>query len=83
MSCQRGAHKHQRSPGFRPRKPISGIGVERSLPRDLVRAKSAMGLGIVIGTQFPSDKAKYGGPGFSLARADSALKPLRLPPIVR
>jgi hypothetical protein len=34
-SCQRGAHKHQRSPGFRPGKPSSGMGVERSLPRDL------------------------------------------------
>ena len=26
-SCQRDAHKHQRSPGFKPGKPSSGIGV--------------------------------------------------------
>jgi hypothetical protein len=35
---QRAAHKHQRSPGFRPGKPISGTGVLRSLPRDLLNA---------------------------------------------
>jgi hypothetical protein len=29
-SCQRGAHKHHRSPGFNPVKPNSGKGVERS-----------------------------------------------------
>jgi hypothetical protein len=40
-SCQRGAQRHQRSPGFRPRKPISGIGVERSLPRDLENPRNA------------------------------------------
>src|SRR5271155_285812 len=33
-SCHRGAHKHQRSPGFSPGKPNSGTGVERSLPQD-------------------------------------------------
>src|SRR6202521_5395514 len=33
-SCQRGAHRHQRSPGFSPGKPNSGTGVERSLPQD-------------------------------------------------
>src|SRR6516165_10688764 len=41
-SCQRGAHRHQRSPGFRPRKPISGIGVERSLPHDLENSRNAV-----------------------------------------
>ncbi len=40
-SCQRDAHKHQRSPGFRPGKPNSGIGVERSLPRDLEKSRNA------------------------------------------
>jgi hypothetical protein len=29
------------SPGFRPRKPNSGIGVERSLPRDLENSRNA------------------------------------------
>jgi hypothetical protein len=33
-SCHRGAHRHQRSPGFSPAKPNSGTGVERSLPQD-------------------------------------------------
>src|ERR1700688_742305 len=33
-SCHRGAHRHQRSPGFSPGKPNSGTGVERSLPQD-------------------------------------------------
>src|SRR6202790_387555 len=33
-SCHRGAHRHQRSPGFNPGKPKSGTGVERSLPQD-------------------------------------------------
>src|SRR5258708_38851715 len=32
-SRQRGAHRHQRSPGLRPGKPEPGIGVDRSLPR--------------------------------------------------
>ena len=40
-SCQRDAHKHQRSPGFRPGKPNWGIGVERSLPRDLEKSRNA------------------------------------------
>src|SRR5262252_7862017 len=40
-SCQRGAHRHQRSPGFSPGKPNSGSGVERSLPRDLENSKNA------------------------------------------
>src|SRR5271168_2658965 len=33
-SCHRGAHRHQRSPGFSPGKPNSGTGVDRSLPQD-------------------------------------------------
>jgi transcriptional regulator with XRE-family HTH domain len=33
--------KHQRSPGFRPAKPNSGIGVERSFPRDLENSRNA------------------------------------------
>jgi hypothetical protein len=33
-SCQRGGQRHQRSPALSPGKPNSGIGVERSLPRD-------------------------------------------------
>src|SRR4030081_1248302 len=37
-----GAQRHQRSPGFRPRKPNSGIGVERSLPRDLENSRNAV-----------------------------------------
>src|SRR5262249_41818135 len=40
-SCQRGAHRHQRSPGLRPGKPNSGIGVERSFPRDLENARKS------------------------------------------
>src|SRR5262249_883095 len=40
-SCQRGAQRHQRSPGLSPRKPNSGTGVERSLPRDLENARNA------------------------------------------
>src|SRR5206468_10044824 len=40
-SCQRGAQRHQRSPGLRPRKPNSGTGVERSLPRDLENSRNA------------------------------------------
>src|ERR1019366_3023955 len=40
-SCQRGAHKHQRSPGFRPGKPNCGTGVERSLPCDLEKPRNA------------------------------------------
>ena len=36
-----GAQRHQRSPGFRPRKLNSGIGVERSLPRDLENSRKA------------------------------------------
>src|SRR6516165_6254052 len=39
-SCQRGAQRHQRSPGLRPGNPNSGIGVERSLPRDLENARN-------------------------------------------
>ena len=39
--CHRGAHKHQRSPGFRPEKPSSGTGVERSLPRDFEKSRNA------------------------------------------
>src|SRR5437899_10272580 len=38
-SCQRGAHRHQRSPGLRPAKPNCGIGVERSLPQVLEKAR--------------------------------------------
>ena len=33
--------KHQRSPGFRPGKPNSGSGVERSLPCDLEKSRNA------------------------------------------
>src|SRR5499427_7544737 len=40
-SCQRGAQRHQRSPGLRPGKPNCGIGVERSLPRDLENSRNA------------------------------------------
>jgi hypothetical protein len=40
-SRQRSAHKHQRSPGLRPGKPNCGIGVERSLPRDLENSRNA------------------------------------------
>src|SRR6516225_1221842 len=40
-SCQRAAQRHQRSPGFRPGKPNSGNGVERSLPRDLENSRNA------------------------------------------
>jgi hypothetical protein len=40
-SCHRGAHRHQRSPGFRPGKPNSGCGVDRSLPRDLENSRNA------------------------------------------
>jgi hypothetical protein len=32
-SCQRAAHRHQRSPGCRPGDPTSVAGVLRSLPR--------------------------------------------------
>src|SRR5271169_1481572 len=38
-SCQRGAHRHQRSPGFSPGKPNSGTGVERSLPQDFENSR--------------------------------------------
>jgi len=40
-SCQRGAHKHPRSPGFSRGTPNSGIGVERSLPRDLEKSRNS------------------------------------------
>ena len=40
-SRQRGAHKHQRSPGLRPGKPNWGIGDERSLPQDLENSRNA------------------------------------------
>jgi hypothetical protein len=33
-SRQRSTQRHQRSPGLRPGKPHSGLGVDRSLPRD-------------------------------------------------
>src|SRR5262249_34024430 len=39
-SCQRGAQRHQRSPGLRPRKPNSGTGAERPLPRDLETSRN-------------------------------------------
>jgi hypothetical protein len=39
-SCHRGAHRHQRSPGFSPGKPNSGTGVERSLPLDFEYARN-------------------------------------------
>jgi hypothetical protein len=40
-SFQRVAHRHQRSPGCKPGKPISGTGVLRSLPRDLLNARNS------------------------------------------
>ena len=40
-SRQRGAHKHHRSPDFNPGKPNSGMGVERSLPRDLENSRKS------------------------------------------
>src|ERR1051326_512904 len=40
-SCQRGAHRHQRSPSFNPAKPNSGRGVERSLPRDFENSRNS------------------------------------------
>lgn len=40
-SSQRAAQRHQRSPGWRPGNPYSGSGVERSLPRDLLKARKA------------------------------------------
>jgi hypothetical protein len=40
-SCHREAHKHHRSPGCRPGKPNSGLGVERSLPRDFENSRNA------------------------------------------
>src|SRR5215813_5439818 len=40
-SCQRDAHKHQRSPGFSPGKPNAGTGVERSLPQDFEKSRNA------------------------------------------
>jgi len=52
-SCQRDAHKHQRSPGFRPGKPSSGIGVERLLPRDLELEKRGSHHGADRGYQYP------------------------------
>jgi hypothetical protein len=39
---QRGAHKHQRSPGFKPGKPNSGTGVDKSLPRDFENARNSV-----------------------------------------
>jgi hypothetical protein len=41
-SFQRAAHRHQRSPGCRPGKPISGSGVLRSLPCDLLNARNCL-----------------------------------------
>jgi len=40
-STQRSTCRHQRSPGLRPRKRISGRGVTRSLPRDTLAAEIA------------------------------------------
>jgi hypothetical protein len=40
-SCQRGAHKHQRSPDFSPGKPNAGTGVERSLPHDFEKSRNS------------------------------------------
>jgi hypothetical protein len=40
-SCQRAAHKHQRSPGCKPGKPTSGTGVDKSLPRDFENARNS------------------------------------------
>ena len=40
-SCQRPAHRHQRSPGTRPPNPCSGRGVERSLPTDALNSRKS------------------------------------------
>ena len=40
-SCQRGAHRHQRSPAFSPANPNCGAGVERSFPRDFEKRKNS------------------------------------------
>lgn len=40
-STQRGASRHQWSPGLSPGNAYSGIGVERSLPRDFEKARNA------------------------------------------
>lgn len=40
-SCQRAAHRHQRSAGRRPGKPNSGRGVDRSFPRDLLNRRNS------------------------------------------
>jgi hypothetical protein len=36
-----GAQRHQRSPALKPGKPNSGLGVERSLPRDFENCRNA------------------------------------------
>ena len=41
-SFQRGAHRHQRSPGFSPGKPYCGKGVLRSLPAALEKARNSL-----------------------------------------
>jgi hypothetical protein len=40
-SCQRGAQRHQRSPGCRPGKPHCRFGVERSLPADFEKVRNS------------------------------------------
>ena len=40
-SAQRVAHRHQRSPGFKPLKRYSGRGVVKSFPRSLEKAKNS------------------------------------------
>jgi hypothetical protein len=40
-SCHRGAQRHQRSPAFRPGNPKSGIGVDRSFPRNLENLRNS------------------------------------------
>jgi len=40
-SCQRGAQRHHLSPALSPGNPYSGIGVERSFPRDRENARNS------------------------------------------
>src|SRR5262249_13968339 len=40
-SCQRGAQRHQRSPGCNPGKPHCKFGVERSLPADFENSRNS------------------------------------------
>ena len=44
-SCQRPAHRHQQSPSLSPGKLYSGIGVLKSLPIDLLKARNRQSFG--------------------------------------